>query len=55
MPTYMQCIAHAIDNRAALLVMACAEVYMYIPYVEGWSYMCRTGGIWCFTIKENCL
>ena len=43
MPTYMQCIAHAIDNRAALLSMACAEVCTLCGgvevYVQDWRYM----------------
>ena len=43
MPTYMQCIAHAIDNRATLLSMACAEVYTLCGgvevYVKDWRYM----------------
>ena len=43
MSTYMRCIAHAIDNRAALLSMACAEVCTLCggveAYVQDWRYM----------------
>ena len=53
MPTYMQCIARAIDNRASLLSMACAEVYTLCGGVEVWRCMCRTGGI--YRVLHNCL
>ena len=50
MPAYMQCIAHAIDNRAALLSMACAEVCTLCGGVEVYVQDSVEVYIGCYTI-----